>query len=255
MPTEKENKVRIDYSSISGTYDKYRSYPQGLIKRIIQFGEIREGTRVLDLGCGTGNVSSRLKELVSVEVISADKSISMLEAAVAKGLEVICADADYVNMPFEENSFNAVIAAYVIQHINNLELLFAECHRVLGEGFLVLLTSSHKQIESQHPVISEFFPGTVEIEKARFTDIPQIYELLRAVGFTDISHEEVHVEGIPIDLRYLEQVKNKFVSTYHLIPQSEFEEGVKRLEAFIEGKDVTEYREWRGSLVRGRKAV
>ena len=119
----------------------------------------------------------------------------------------------------------------------------------------MLLTSSYKQIENQHPVISEFFPGTIEIEKARFMDIPQIYKLLRAVGFTDISYEEVRVEGIPIDLRYLEQVKNKFVSTYHLLPQSEFEEGVKRLEAFIDGQDGTEYREWRGTLVRGRKAV
>ncbi len=247
--------MKIDYSSISGNYDKYRSYPHDLIKRIIQFGEIRAGTRVLDVGCGTGNVSSLLQQLVNIEVIGFDKSISMLETAAAKGLDVICADADYVNMPFSENSFDTVIAAYVIQHIDNLGLLLAECHRILREGFLVLLTSSHKQIESQHPVISQFFPGTIEIEKARFTDILQIEKLLRAAGFTDIGREEVRVEGIPIDRRYLAQVKNKYVSTYHLLPQSEFDEGVRRLEAFIADREGTEYREWRGTLVRGRKAV
>ncbi len=247
--------MKIDYSSISGTYDRYRSYPQTMIKKIIRFGEIREGNRVLDVGCGTGNISSGLQKLVNIEVIGADKSITMLEAAAAKGLEVICADADYVNMPFRQYSFDMIIVAYVIQHINNLESLFAECHRVLREGSLVLLTSSHKQIESQHPVISEFFPGTIEIEKVRFMDIPQIDKLLRAVGFMDICHEEMRVEGIPIDQRYLMQVKNKYVSTYHLLPQSEFEEGIKRLETFIKNKDGIEHREWRGTLVRGRKAV
>ncbi|MGA9048880.1 MAG: methyltransferase domain-containing protein [Dehalococcoidia bacterium] len=252
---EKGNQVKIDYSSISGTYDRYRSYPQGLITKIGRFGEIQAGTRVLDVGCGTGNVSSRIREMVDIEIIGLDKSLSMLEAAAAKGVDVVCADADYVNLPFRPDSFDTVVAAYVIQHIENLGLLLGECYRVLREGFLVLLTSSHKQIESQHPVISEFSPGTVEIEKARFTDIPQIENLLREIGFKDVDHAEVYVEGIPIDLRYLEQVKNKFVSTYHLLPQSEFEEGVKRLEAFVRGKEGTEHREWRGTVVRARKAV
>ncbi len=243
--------MKIDYSTISGTYDRYRSYPPGLIKRIMTFGEIRGGTRVLDVGCGTGNVSSRLRELIGAEFIGADKSVPMLEAAAAKKLEVVCADAD--SLPFRNNSFDTVIAVYLIQHLSNPKLLFAEGYRVLRAGCLVLLTSSHKQIESQHPVISEFFPGTIEIEKARFPDIPQIQKLLDEAGFGQTGYEEVRVEGIPIDRRYLEQVKNKFVSTYHLIPQSEFEDGVKRLEAFIAGGSRTEYREWRGTLVCGRK--
>ncbi|MHB8085846.1 MAG: methyltransferase domain-containing protein [Dehalococcoidia bacterium] len=247
--------MRIDYSSISGNYDKYRSYPSELIERMVRFGEIHAGTRVLDVGCGTGNVSSRLREVVDIETIGLDQSLSMLEAALAKGVDVICADADYFNLPFRTNSFDTVIAAYVIQHLDNAGSLFGECYRVLRQCFLVLLTSSHNQIESQHPVISEFFPGTVEIEKARFMDILQIENLLGTVGFTDMWREEVHVEGIPIDRRYLEQVKNKFVSTYHLLPQNDFEEGVKRLEAFIKGNEETEYREWRGTLVRARKAV
>ena len=127
--------MKIDYSFISGTYDKYRSYPQDLIKKIIQFGEIREGTKVLDVGCGTGNVPSRLRKLVNIEVIGVDKSIPMLETAAAKGLEVICADADYISMPFCQNSFDTVIAAYVIQHINNPGALFGECYRVCGKDF------------------------------------------------------------------------------------------------------------------------
>ena len=115
----------------------------------------------------------------------------------------------------------------------------------------MLLTSSHKQIEHQHPVVREFFPGCIDVEKARFPDMPELSAMLEAAGFKDIAMEEVKVEGIPIDCRYLEQVKNKFVSTYHLLPDEEFEQGVKKLQEFINSGDKTEHREWRGTLVRG----
>jgi len=197
--------------------------------------------------------ASQLRKLTRVESVGVDISRPMLEVAKGKSLEVIVANAGSGQLPFRDNTFDTVIIAYVIHQIDSLLPLFAECYRILRSGTLVILTSSHRQIEYHHPVIKEFFPSLIDTDKARFPDIPEVDALLSQAGFMDIKHEEVRVEKIPLDDEYLQKVKGKYVSTYHLLPQSEFERGVARLEAFIKNSRQPEFREWRGTLICGRK--
>ena len=247
--------MAINYTDISKTYDSYRSYPESLIKRIIELGKVGAGKKVLDLGCGTGNVASQLRQIINADVIGVDASFSMLEIARDKSLEVTCADIDNRQLPFRDGSFDTIIGAYVIHQIKNLDFMLAECHRVLRDGFLVLLTSSHEQIENQHPIIKDFFPSYVDIDKGRFPDIHRIDRILNSLGFKDIRHEEVTVAHLPIDHEFLHRVKNKYVSTYHLMSQSEFEDGVNRLEAFIMKSSKPVFRDWHGTIVFGLKTV
>lgn len=245
--------MNVDYTDISKTYDNYRKYPKNLIEKIAWFGQITKGMRILDLGCGTGNVAVQLLELLDVDIVCTDVSVPMLKIAKGKSLQVICADANNHPLPFQNSSFDAVIAAYIIHQINNLPSLFSECYRILRDGVLVLLTSSHKQIEKQHPVIKCFFPSCVDIDKGRFPDIHKIDYLLHSAGFRDIKHKEVRVENIPIDYEYLQKIKGKYVSTYYLLPQREFEFGIAKLEEFIKSRSQPEFREWRATLIFGRK--
>jgi ubiquinone/menaquinone biosynthesis C-methylase UbiE len=246
---------KVHYADISKTYDKYRSYSGDEIKEIIVFAGIEPGAKVLDLGCGTGNVACGLRESINADTVGLDISRPMLSVARDKSLEVICADASCGRLPFRDGSFDAVIGAYVIHQIDDLNNLFTECYRSLRRGVLALLTSSHRQIERHHPVIRQFFPSLINADKARFPDIPEIVRLLDSAGFTNIKHEETHVERIPLDEEYLEKVKGKYVSTYHLLPQKEFEDGVARLETYIRNLKQPEIREWRGTLISGRKAA
>ncbi|MCX6009911.1 MAG: methyltransferase domain-containing protein [Chloroflexi bacterium] len=228
--------MEVNYTDISKIYDSYRSYPENLIKKVIALGRISQGKKVLDVGCGTGDIASQLRRAIKADVIGVDASFAMLKVAKGKSLEAICADIDNQQLPFRDGSFDTIIVAYVIHQIKNLTFLLSECCRVLRDGVLVLLTSSHKQIENQHPVVKDFFPSYIDIDKGRFPDIPKIDYLLDSLGLKDIKHEEVIVENIPIDYEYLQKVKNKYVSTYYLIPRSEFETGVKQLETFIMNK-------------------
>jgi len=245
--------MKLNYTEISKTYDNYRSYPKSLIKKIIEFGKINEGMKILDLGCGTGNGAFQLLGQINVDIIGVDRSLSMLKIAKEKSLMGICADVDNSQLPFHNSSFDAVIGAYIIHQLNNLRFIFSECYRILRDGVLVLLTSSHKQIEYLHPVIKQFFPSYIDIEKDRFPDIPKIEYLLNSVGFSGIRHQEILVEDIPLDQEYLQRVKNKYISTYYLLPQREFEVGIEKLEAFIKNRGQPESREWRSKLVYGRK--
>jgi len=218
-------------------------------------GRISQGKRVLDLGCGTGNVASQLRKTINTDVTGVDASFSMLKVARDKSLEVVCADIDNRQLPFSDGSFDAIIGAYVIHQVKNLDSMLSECHRVLRDGSLILLTSSHKQIENQHPVIKNFFPSYVDIDKSRFPDIDKIDHLLESLGFKYIQHEKVIVAHLPIDHEFLEKVKSKYVSTYHLMSQNEFKNGVRRLEEFITNQNQPEFRDWHGTIVCGLKTV
>jgi ubiquinone/menaquinone biosynthesis C-methylase UbiE len=245
--------MRIDYTDLSKIYDDYRSYPEHVMRKTVEFSGIRRGMRVLDIGCGTGNAALRFRESMGVDVKGVDVSLQMLERAKSKSLHVVCADVDGTGMPFRDACFDIVLGVYVLHQIKNFEALFSECHRIVGRGAAVFLTSSHRQIEHQHPVIQRFFPSFVEIEKARFPDIPKLDALLAAAGFADIKHEDVAVEGIPVDETFLQKVKNKYISTYCLIPRREYELGVEKLEEFVKNRDRPEFREWRGTLISGSK--
>jgi ubiquinone/menaquinone biosynthesis C-methylase UbiE len=249
------DRTQVDYTGISKIYDSYRSYPDDLIKRIIELGRIGRGKKVLDLGCGTGNIAYQIKNIVDADLIGVDVSLDMLKVAKSKSLEVVRTDVDNQQLPFRDSSFDTVMGAYVIHQIKNLNFMLSEIYRVLRDGVLVLLTSSHRQIENQHPIVKEFFPSYVDIDKGRFPDIDRIDSLLESLAFKDIKHEEVTVANIPIDYEYLQKVKNKYVSTYHLMPESEFENGIAKLEAFIMKRSQPEFRDWRGTIVCGLKTI
>jgi ubiquinone/menaquinone biosynthesis C-methylase UbiE len=245
--------IKVRYTDISKTYDKYRMYSEDEIREIIDFAEIRQGMKILDLGCGTGNVASGLLKYIYVDVIGLDISLPMLTVARDKSLEVLCADAGSGRLPFLDSSFDAIVGGFVIHQIGNLESLFPECHRILRSGGITFLTSSHRQIEYQHPVIKQFFPSLIDIDTARFPDIPEVASLLYQAGFTGIKHRETGVRKIPLDNTYLKKVKGKFISTFQLVPQPEFEAGVAKLEEFISNLRQPEFREWRGTLMYGEK--
>jgi hypothetical protein len=61
------------------------------------------------------------------------------------------------------------------------------------------------------------------------------------------------ISKIPIDLKYLEKVKNKFVSTFYLLSENEFNKGIEKLGAFIKKNKEPVYRNWVGTMIYGEK--
>jgi SAM-dependent methyltransferase len=92
---------------------------------------IGRGKRVLDLGCRSGALTEHFLEgnsLVGLDVDSA-----ALEKARALGIEPVQANVEEP-LPFEDASFDAVVAGELLEHLQFPDALVREIHRVLGSG-------------------------------------------------------------------------------------------------------------------------
>lgn len=94
--------------------------------------------RVLEIGCGIGLLTQRLRPLFTA-VWGIDPSISSLGQAAVPGGHLIAADG--LRAPFADESFHMVIAAGVLHHVpaGQRAAFLAEAARVTRRGGVVLL--------------------------------------------------------------------------------------------------------------------
>ena len=109
------------------------------------------GGRVLDLGCGTGELT-RLLAGTELRVTGCDISANMLGQAAAAdpatAAEWIRLDPDWRTLPFATASFNMVVAASVLEYVGSPAAVLRECARVLRPGGVLLCTVP----DPRHPV-------------------------------------------------------------------------------------------------------
>jgi ubiquinone/menaquinone biosynthesis C-methylase UbiE len=121
----------------------------GLLDR--ELGE--NNLRVLDVGCGAGNMILHLSRYGSV--VGIDNNPVPLEIAHQRGYDARLAHAE--DMPFEDESFDLVTTLDVIEHCDDDLRILRECHRVCANGGLVAITVpafqwlwSHNDVINDH---------------------------------------------------------------------------------------------------------
>jgi len=101
-----------------------------------------KNNKLLNLGGGTGQVSDMLKH-IGFNVYNLDIEVSGEdEFNIQHNLN------DFVDLPYEENSFDFVLCQEVIEHIENPWKLFRDIKKVLKENGTLILTTPN--IQSKH---------------------------------------------------------------------------------------------------------
>jgi SAM-dependent methyltransferase len=97
-----------------------------------------EGRRVLDIGCGAGNMAHHLAHYGSV--VGLDNNPRPLAVARERGLDVREGLAQ--DLPFEDEEFDVVALLDTVEHVPDEHEMpvFRECHRVLRPGGKLLVT-------------------------------------------------------------------------------------------------------------------
>jgi SAM-dependent methyltransferase len=97
--------------------------------------------RVLEVGCGTGELAARIVRDVGAEVVALDVSPHMIDAARGRGVEARVGDVQA--LPFASGSFDCAVAAWMLYHVPDLDGGLAELRRILRPaGRLVAATFS-----------------------------------------------------------------------------------------------------------------
>ncbi|XRP97184.1 class I SAM-dependent methyltransferase [Methanocaldococcus sp. 16A] len=149
-----------------------------VIKNALQ-NILGKGKKVLDVGCGTGFLSLILAEL-GHEVIGVDISEGMIskakKKAKEKGYDILFMIADAENLPFENNSFDAVVERHILWTLPNPEKAISGWSKLLKNGGKLILIESEKKeenIASHHynEEIAKKLPFSNGIDLEKFKEI------------------------------------------------------------------------------------
>ena len=89
-------------------------------------------SRVLEVGCGSGEMAERIDALPGVLLVATDYSDELVELTAARGVDARQADICY--LPFDPDSFDVVYAGWMLDHVRDIDRALAEVRRVLRPG-------------------------------------------------------------------------------------------------------------------------
>lgn len=108
-------------------------------KVLFSFLSESSGKKLLDIGCGTGEITLELKNK-GFDVAGIDFSEVAVKKAREKGLNIMLSDLDKDGIKFSDNSFDIVWAGDIIEHVFDPMFLFKEIARVLKPDGSFLFT-------------------------------------------------------------------------------------------------------------------
>jgi trans-aconitate methyltransferase len=112
-------------------YGKNGAFVHGLAGGVLEWLDPRPGERILDLGCGDGQLSSRIAS-GGARVIGFDASPQMAAAARSRGIQVDEGNAE--SLPYAPSTFDAVFSNAALHWLREQEAMLAGVHRILKPG-------------------------------------------------------------------------------------------------------------------------
>lgn len=207
--------VRRAFARAAATYEAHDVLQREVEARLFDSLDYYDGKpqRVLDVGCGTGRGSARLKKRwPKAEVIALDASPAMLREARRhsrwlKPFARVCGDARA--LPFADHSIDVVYSNLCMQWCDTPRTIFAEFRRVLKPGgFVVTSTLGPDTLGELRAAWAAVDPERPHV--SRFLDVHDIGDAALAAGLKDpvldsdcILMHYADVRGLFADLKGL----------------------------------------------------
>ncbi len=123
---------KIDFSKIATEYEELAAVQKSASEVLLKLLKIRSNEDILDLGCGTGYLTRKIRSLTNGKVVGIDPSEGMIKEAVekSKGLNIIYEVKSAENIDYEE-SFDVIFCNSAFQWFKDPEKAIKNCYRAL----------------------------------------------------------------------------------------------------------------------------
>jgi demethylmenaquinone methyltransferase/2-methoxy-6-polyprenyl-1,4-benzoquinol methylase len=217
---EHAHRVREMFATIAARYDFLNHLLSGNVDRrwrrqvakTIKENWPSDGGRILDIACGTGDLSLTLFETIGATVVGTDFCRPMLDIAARKAVAkegVVFIEGDALRLPFRDQSFEAATIAFGLRNLASVDQGLKEMFRVLRHGGTIAV------LEFSQPVVPgfsllfrlyftkllpfvgglisgsrrayEYLPSSV----SSFPEQQRLAALMRQAGFVEVRYENL----------------------------------------------------------------
>ncbi|PRH89015.1 methionine biosynthesis protein MetW [Labrys okinawensis] len=177
----------------------------------LDFLQIRDmvipGARVLDVGCGDGELLSLLEATRGVDGRGIEISQLGVNAAVGRGLAVIQGDADSDLSDYPDDSFDYVILSQTLQATRNPRQVVEDMLRIGRRAIVSFPNFGHWRIRGQimfrgrMPVTDNLPYAWYDTPNIHFCSIRDFVEMARGLDAVIERAEALTLSGQPVQVR------------------------------------------------------
>jgi demethylmenaquinone methyltransferase/2-methoxy-6-polyprenyl-1,4-benzoquinol methylase len=215
---EHASRVREMFATIATRYDLLNHLLSGntdkkwrrIVAKRVSEKLSSDSSQILDVACGTGDLSLTLFETTGVRVVATDFCRPMLQIAAGKMPgSVKLVESDALSLPFLDRSFEAVTIAFGLRNLSNVESGLKELFRVVKpQGWVAVLEFSKPPNALFNALFGFYFirvlpllGGIISGSKSaysylpnsvqRFPDQQELSRLMNEVGFSQVTYENL----------------------------------------------------------------
>ena len=182
----RKRKVAEHYNRISRYYDGF-----SFLKRLFEFrlhvemlNYLKSGDAVLDIACGTGNMScelaSKFQRVYGIDISKGMLNSAKLKMEIAEAnnsqIGFIYGDGEY--LPFKGESFDAVTCILAIEHFPDTERVISEMKRVLKDGGILVFNL----LEMRDGILKKIFKRRLQSLRRQFSNDLDSENMLRILS-------------------------------------------------------------------------
>lgn len=215
---EHAGRVREMFATIAGRYDLLnhllslnidKKWRRLVVNRVRAKVLARESL-ILDVACGTGDLSLMLFEIDGARVVGTDFCRPMLSIAAEKvPADVRLIEGDALALPFKDATFDAVTIAFGLRNLAGIESGLKELRRILKpNGWVAVLEFSRPSNALLRPLFGLYFRKILPLlggvisgsrgaysylpaSVSRFPDQQQLGSLMEQAGLDQVSFENL----------------------------------------------------------------
>lgn len=204
------NRVGRAFHQQADEYDRHATVQKRVVDRLMSLAQshvFNVPAAILDIGCGTGQLLSSLAcRYPDSRLYGLDLAYNMTRCSAERlGAEATLVNGDAVQLPFRDSVLDLVVSTSTLQWIDDLDLFFRQCHRILRPGGLLCiaffggrtmyeLQECYREAALQRGGCTDGYLGRLH----RFKEISGVEQALGRSDFGDVQlFSEIEMDSYP----------------------------------------------------------